>query len=291
MYLRRCSVSDPLLLIFVDSNDLGHPRIGLSVSRKVGGAVLRNRWKRSAARGLSAFAEPTARGHRYHCHSTPHGRARVGSTPRITGAAGSPGGEETRQGIGWTFCHAGSRPADGGPIIHPSDAARWRLLFIATGLLQLSPAMSFLWSAIRGLPAWLLVGTVRLYQIVLSPWLGRNCRYHPTCSTYMIEAVGKYGCCAAVGGGSAASPAVTRCMQADTTRRSPQKPGRSCRSRADLGGPTGRRINALDAARAANYCSALVKSFSGKLVRTFPADGTSGIAARMYERADVAGMN
>jgi len=46
VYLRRCSVSDPLLLIFVDSNDLGHPRIGLSVSRKVGGAVLRNRWKR-----------------------------------------------------------------------------------------------------------------------------------------------------------------------------------------------------------------------------------------------------
>jgi ribonuclease P protein component len=44
--LRRCSVSDPLLLIFVDGNELGHPRIGLSVSRKVGGAVLRNRWKR-----------------------------------------------------------------------------------------------------------------------------------------------------------------------------------------------------------------------------------------------------
>lgn len=53
--------------------------------------------------------------------------------------------------------------------------------------------MPFLWSAIRGLPAWLLVGAVRLYQILLSPWLGRNCRYHPTCSTYMIEAVGKYG--------------------------------------------------------------------------------------------------
>ena len=46
VYLRRCSVSDALLLIFVDENGLDHPRIGLSVSRKVGGAVVRNRWKR-----------------------------------------------------------------------------------------------------------------------------------------------------------------------------------------------------------------------------------------------------
>jgi len=46
VYLRRCSVSDALLLIFVDDNGLEHPRIGLSVSRKVGGAVARNRWKR-----------------------------------------------------------------------------------------------------------------------------------------------------------------------------------------------------------------------------------------------------
>ena len=46
VYARRCSVSDALLLIFVDANGLEHPRIGLSVSRKVGGAVVRNRWKR-----------------------------------------------------------------------------------------------------------------------------------------------------------------------------------------------------------------------------------------------------
>ena len=46
VYLRRCSVSDALLLIFVDSNGLTHPRLGLSVSRKVGNAVRRNRWKR-----------------------------------------------------------------------------------------------------------------------------------------------------------------------------------------------------------------------------------------------------
>ena len=46
VYERRCSASDALLLVYVRENDLAHPRLGLSVSRKVGGAVERNRWKR-----------------------------------------------------------------------------------------------------------------------------------------------------------------------------------------------------------------------------------------------------
>jgi ribonuclease P protein component len=45
-YDRRCSASDGCLLIFGAANDLPHPRFGLSVSRKVGNAVARNRWKR-----------------------------------------------------------------------------------------------------------------------------------------------------------------------------------------------------------------------------------------------------
>jgi len=38
-----------------------------------------------------------------------------------------------------------------------------------------------------------LVGVVRLYQKLVSPSLGRNCRYLPTCSTYAIEAISKFG--------------------------------------------------------------------------------------------------
>jgi ribonuclease P protein component len=45
-YQRRCSAGDGLLLVFGFPNELPHPRLGLSVSRKVGGAVVRNRWKR-----------------------------------------------------------------------------------------------------------------------------------------------------------------------------------------------------------------------------------------------------
>lgn len=34
---------------------------------------------------------------------------------------------------------------------------------------------------------------IRGYQLLLSPWLGNNCRYQPTCSQYAIEAVQAHG--------------------------------------------------------------------------------------------------
>jgi len=42
----RCAVSDGRVTIFGARNDLPHPRLGISISRKVGVAVVRNRWKR-----------------------------------------------------------------------------------------------------------------------------------------------------------------------------------------------------------------------------------------------------
>jgi uncharacterized protein len=43
------------------------------------------------------------------------------------------------------------------------------------------------------LPGTLLVVAARVYQWTLSPLLGRQCRFEPTCSNYFIEAVRKYG--------------------------------------------------------------------------------------------------
>lgn len=43
------------------------------------------------------------------------------------------------------------------------------------------------------LPARAVILTVRFYQLAISPWLGQNCRFIPSCSAYMIEAVEKYG--------------------------------------------------------------------------------------------------
>jgi ribonuclease P protein component len=45
-YQRRVTAGDDRLLVFAFPNGLTHPRLGVSVSRKVGGAVVRNRWKR-----------------------------------------------------------------------------------------------------------------------------------------------------------------------------------------------------------------------------------------------------
>ncbi|MFI4872320.1 MAG: membrane protein insertion efficiency factor YidD [Phycisphaerales bacterium JB061] len=41
--------------------------------------------------------------------------------------------------------------------------------------------------------AWPLILLVRAYQATLSPFLGGQCRYHPTCSHYSIQALKEYG--------------------------------------------------------------------------------------------------
>ncbi len=49
--------------------------------------------------------------------------------------------------------------------------------------------MQRLWS----LPARAAIVCVRFYQRGISPLLGSNCRYQPTCSEYTIQAIHKYG--------------------------------------------------------------------------------------------------
>ena len=46
---------------------------------------------------------------------------------------------------------------------------------------------------IKQLPANFLILLIKIYQYTLSPFIGRNCRYTPTCSNYGIEAIRKYG--------------------------------------------------------------------------------------------------
>ena len=37
------------------------------------------------------------------------------------------------------------------------------------------------------------VGLIKLYRVAISPWLGSNCRFHPSCSAYAEEAFNTYG--------------------------------------------------------------------------------------------------
>ena len=40
---------------------------------------------------------------------------------------------------------------------------------------------------------YILIFIIKLYQLLISPILGQNCRYLPTCSQYSIESIKKYG--------------------------------------------------------------------------------------------------
>ena len=49
---------------------------------------------------------------------------------------------------------------------------------------------------------------VQLYRWFLSPYLGRQCRFEPTCSAYALEAIEKHG---ALRGYSLAARRLCRC--------------------------------------------------------------------------------
>ena len=47
----------------------------------------------------------------------------------------------------------------------------------------------------------LTIATLKLYKRWLSPMLPTACRFHPTCSEYMIEAVARHGALRGIGMG------------------------------------------------------------------------------------------
>jgi putative membrane protein insertion efficiency factor len=54
-----------------------------------------------------------------------------------------------------------------------------------------------------------LIAFIRLYQMTLSPLLGQNCRFTPSCSRYAIEAIERHG---AVRGFGYAVRRILRCQ-------------------------------------------------------------------------------
>lgn len=53
---------------------------------------------------------------------------------------------------------------------------------------------------------------VRAYRVVGSPWVGRSCRYQPTCSAYAMDALEKHG---AIKGSWMAARRIGRCHPFD----------------------------------------------------------------------------
>lgn len=48
-------------------------------------------------------------------------------------------------------------------------------------------------AALGRLLAWPLLVLVGLYRLLISPWLGVNCRFEPSCSAYALEALRSHG--------------------------------------------------------------------------------------------------
>lgn len=72
--------------------------------------------------------------------------------------------------------------------------------------------------------AWVGVIPIRVYQVVLSPLLGRNCRFSPSCSTYAIESLQRFGL---LKGGGLAVKRLGRCHPLGSSGYDPVPPGGS----------------------------------------------------------------
>lgn len=66
------------------------------------------------------------------------------------------------------------------------------------------------------------IGLIRLYQVLISPWLGMHCRYAPTCSAYAIEALRVHG---VLRGGLLALARIGRCHPFHPGGYDPVPPG------------------------------------------------------------------
>ena len=53
--------------------------------------------------------------------------------------------------------------------------------------------MSGVLTTVMRLPRLVAMGLIRIYQILVSPLLGGNCRFLPSCSQYAMEALDRHG--------------------------------------------------------------------------------------------------
>ena len=65
-----------------------------------------------------------------------------------------------------------------------------------------------MWQKIEHANRFFLKSVIRAYQLVLSPVLGNNCRFYPSCSNYAIEAINHHG---AIQGAVLIGKRIVRC--------------------------------------------------------------------------------
>ncbi len=64
------------------------------------------------------------------------------------------------------------------------------------------------WAQVGQWPQRVLIGVVKGYRLLLSPWLGSACRFEPTCSVYTLQALQQHG---AAAGSYLGAARIVRC--------------------------------------------------------------------------------
>ncbi len=70
-------------------------------------------------------------------------------------------------------------------------------------------------------PKRLAIGLIKGYKKLISPLLGNNCRFNPTCSSYAIEAIDRFG---VIKGCWLASKRILRCHPMNAGGNDPVPP-------------------------------------------------------------------
>jgi len=96
---------------------------------------------------------------------------------------------------------------------------------------------------LRTLPVTVLVGMIRVYQVVLSPMTGPTCKYYPSCSHYAVQAIRTHG---ALRGTGLALWRILRCNPwslGGVDDVPPSRPRRNSLTREDAAADAGAQVS------------------------------------------------
>ncbi len=168
VYATGIYAADDVLVINAAASELSHPRLGLAVS------------KRSATPWLVTAEAPTS-------GSLSAGPARLAPCDRSGGSPASWGTARVRSNSAIAVrtreaCEQEDSPRNVGQRTGCTSAAK-------EARRAMMKILTFVWR----IPSRICIGCIRVYQWTLSPFIGQQCRFYPTCSHYTISAIEKYG--------------------------------------------------------------------------------------------------
>ena len=159
VYARGKSYVNPALVLYVLKTRGKKTRVGLTATKKIGHAVQRNRARRVMKAAIDEHLDQNIGGYDLVFVAR-------GMTPRLKSW-------QLSEVVARLFAQAGLPDKAKQPGAKPSAKT-------------VNPVSRVCRNA--------LCAPIRFYQRFISPGLGRNCRFTPTCSQYGIEAIQTHGC-------------------------------------------------------------------------------------------------